>query len=392
MVMRSVRAKYKPGAFEARLMHRRFGHLGDATPPSQQQLSREMNVSPRKVRDTISSILHAIPPPPEGAPLEIIFEDRSLIAISKPAGVPVTPTHRLRRGSMINRLVAHLGPRAPVPAPVHRLDLNTSGVLLFAKSSAAAASLMPQFEQRQVSKTYAAICAGVPEAARTTVDVAICRVAGVAHCERRPCAAGEAGAQHARTALRVVAARRRVPQNAPATVPGEEGDAAADLRCLKVVELRQMCRDRGLKVGGLKAELVERLRDSDRLPALSTGSSGVGDGAVERRACLLLAAPEHGRTHQVRIHCSSAGAPMYGDELYGVVEDGVIARHALHALTLSFAHPATKERVELLAPLPADMVNAIAQLQLEPEADTEVHERDAGGAGWDHLRRITATE
>ena len=89
------------------------------------------------------------------------------------------------------------------PRPCHRLDLNTSGVLAFAKTAQAATALMGQFEGRLVRKTYAALCTASPT--RQFVDAPICRVDGVNHAERRLCEEGEEGGQSAVTQLRIAA-------------------------------------------------------------------------------------------------------------------------------------------------------------------------------------------
>ena len=173
----------------------RFGD--DKSVRSTTELAARLGWSQRRARDAISSFLHSVPPPPERAPLDILFEDELIVAVDKPAGVPVTPPHRLRTGSVLNRLVAHLG--AP-PHPCHRLDLSTSGVLLFAKNERAAATLMGDFEARRVRKTYAALCAGAAPASPerrgnvVKIEAPICRVDGEdERCVRRVCGAGENG-------------------------------------------------------------------------------------------------------------------------------------------------------------------------------------------------------
>ncbi|KAL1519710.1 hypothetical protein AB1Y20_023220 [Prymnesium parvum] len=355
-VLEYVRRTYARHSLEARLMRLRFTPAAGGEAPSQRALGARLALSPRKVRDTIASVLHSIPPPAEPhAPLEVLYEDAHLLAVNKPAGVPVTPPHRLRTGSLLNRVIAHVGPAAPLPAPVHRLDLNTSGVLLLAKTGAAAARVMAQFEERRVQKTYAAVCAGVPPAAHTVVRAAICADGEATGCRRRACAAGEAGGLAASTGLWVVGARR-----------GEGGGGGGS-----VAQLKQRCRERGLKVGGRKADLIERLG----------GALGLAE------ASLLLAAPEQGRTHQVRIHCAEAGAPLLGDDLYGRLQPDVIQRHALHALTLLITHPFDGKELELLAPLPEDMRRAIESLHLKP---TELSSTNhcGSGPGWEHLHRL----
>ena len=313
-VLRHAQRSLQRGSAQEQLITRRFGARGDA--PTQQALCASMSLSPRRVRDTIASFLHSIPPPAEHKPLSILYEDRHMVVVNKPAGLPVTPSHRLRTGSVLNRLVAHLGPRAKVPAPVHRLDLNTSGVLIFAKSSYSATALMQQFERRSVRKAYAALCVvespaaqegANPDGIGTThiVDAPICRVSDSGSCVRRTCGELEPGAQTAQTALRVVAVRGELP-------PGVASDC----------------------------------------PGISS-------------ACLVLAAPRQGRTHQVRLHCCAFGVPLIGDDLYGHLAPALMGRHGLHALSLRCVHPASGDTLDLFAPLPEDMSDALLALRLE---------------------------
>ena len=90
----------------------------------------------------------------DATPIDVLFEDESLLAVSKPAGTSTTPRHRFEGESMVNRVVHYLGGRSPYV--VHRLDNPTSGVLLFAKNRPSARSLSRQFASREVSKIYLA--------------------------------------------------------------------------------------------------------------------------------------------------------------------------------------------------------------------------------------------
>lgn len=85
---------------------------------------------------------------------------------------------------------------------------------------------------------------------------------------------------------------------------------------------------------------------------------------------LVRLLPETGRTHQLRVHLASVGHPMLGDDLYGV-EDAVMQRHALHAATLTFLMPRTREAVKVCAPLPTDMRDRIIELGEEAIALAE---------------------
>jgi 23S rRNA pseudouridine1911/1915/1917 synthase len=334
VVLRHIRAKHRKSSPEFRALSLRFG----AKTTSQQELAQKMSWSPRRTRDTISKFLHSIPPVADSDEqslegLEVLFEDEALIAVNKPAGVGVTPDHRWRGGSMLNLVLGHLQRQAEgevaatararakryVPSPCHRLDLNTSGVLVFAKTADAATALMGQFERRLVQKEYAALCMRRPRTGQ--IDAPICRVAGVDHCERRVCA------------------------------PGEEADGQSASSTIEVI-----------------AEAPHALAADD----LEGGSlDGQGAGGAP---CLVRVSPAQGRTHQVRVHCLAAGAPILADDLYGgdgaakadgAAADLPIQRHALHALHLRCAHPVTGEPLELHAPLARDMADAARQLRIE---------------------------
>lgn len=102
--------------------------------------------------------------PPENLPLEIIYEDEDIIVINKPPGIITHPTPQSLKGTLLNRILAHttlsqIG--APLrPGVVHRLDKETSGVIVFAKSDYAYWNLVEQFKNRNVEKTYLAFVKG----------------------------------------------------------------------------------------------------------------------------------------------------------------------------------------------------------------------------------------
>jgi 23S rRNA pseudouridine1911/1915/1917 synthase len=113
----------------------------------------------------------SVPPPPratveaEPLPLTILYEDEALLAIDKPPGMVVHPAPGARRGTVVNALLHHLAAVADVgdperPGIVHRLDRDTSGVLLVARTVAALEGLARQFRERQVDKRYLAVVRG----------------------------------------------------------------------------------------------------------------------------------------------------------------------------------------------------------------------------------------
>ncbi len=214
--------------------------------------------------------------PPE--PLDrsrLLYADAELAAVDKPAGVPAQPTLTSDVGTLPELVGALVG--APVTL-VHRLDRETSGVTVFARTRAAAAALAEAFRTGGPAKTYLALTARAPSPAEGRVDAPL-------------------GKDPARAGLRRIDPR---------------GDPAAT-----------------------------------RYRTLRSGP----------RAALVEASPETGRTHQIRVHLASAGAPLLGDARYGGprrVGETPVPRVMLHARRLELLHPATGIRLVLEAPVPED--------------------------------------
>nr|CRH05870.1 Ribosomal large subunit pseudouridine synthase D [Candidatus Magnetococcus massalia] len=124
---------------------------------------------------------------PEEIPLAICYEDDHLIVINKPAGMVVHPGAGVNRGTLVNALLHHCGsvdnPHAGLsgiggvlrPGIVHRLDKDTSGIMVCAKHDQAHSHLSSQFEQRTTSRRYLAICRGTPQPAKGHIDAPIGR-------------------------------------------------------------------------------------------------------------------------------------------------------------------------------------------------------------------------
>lgn len=130
-----------------------------------------MRQAPADFADTLSlpiercerllrSAIKATPLPADEEAVDVLYEDDFLIAVNKPPGVRSAPIHRHLGGSMVNRLIAHLGDT--MPRGLHRLDMDTSGVLLFAKRQDVVPQMHAQFRRRTVQKRYVAIALGVP--------------------------------------------------------------------------------------------------------------------------------------------------------------------------------------------------------------------------------------
>ncbi len=248
----------------------------------------------------------------------IVYEDEHLFAVDKPALLPVHPTARYHRNTLI-KILKDARPGEFVSLG-HRLDRETSGVLVCAKSAECDRALKKQIEARAgVDKTYRAITWGVPDAS---------------------CASGIG-----------------------ATVtPADDGPGA--FRFERSLELDPTGKYRvKMRLG----QTEDALSASTRFLVEDTKTSRDG-----RSYALVRCELETGRQHQIRVHLASLGAPIVGDKLYGPDEtcfargaDGELTeadlallelpRHALHAARLSLTHPITGAPLAMEAPLPSDL-------------------------------------
>ncbi len=245
---------------------------------------------------------------PEDIPLNIVYEDKHLLVVNKPAGLVVHPGHGNYTGTLINALAYHLkdepmfGRGCDVRAGlVHRIDKNTSGLLVIAKNSEVHAHLANQFFHHTTERTYHALVWGTPKESEGTVENMIGR--------------------HLKDRLQM------------AVLKDDDPNGKIAITHYKVLESM---------------------------------------GYVSLVECKL----ETGRTHQIRVHMKHLGHPLFNDERYGgdrilrgttytkykqFVDNcfSLMPRHGLHALTLGFTHPVTKERMEFTSDYPSDFANCI---------------------------------
>ena len=254
-------------------------------------------------------------PEPESIPLTVVYEDAHLIVVDKPAGMVVHPAPGAMTGTLVNALLAHcagslsgVGGEAR-PGIVHRIDKDTSGLLVVAKSDAAHHGLSERFAAHDLERTYQAFAWSAP----LTSD---------------PRALG---------------------------LPGVEDEGGGWLRVETRIDRHRSDRKRmAVARGGGRIAISHMRTLSHAGPATRP--------IVSRVSCRL----ETGRTHQIRVHMSWLGCPLVGDATYGGRSrkaPGELAGEALagfplqalHAATLGFDHPVTGEPLRFEAPLPADM-------------------------------------
>ena len=264
---------------------------------------------------------------PEDIPLDVVFEDDDLIVINKPAGMVVHPAPGTPNGTLVNALLHHCGDSlsgvggVQRPGIVHRIDKDTSGLLVVAKSDRAHQGLAAQFEKHTVERYYNAVVYGVPDAN----DPRLRGVKGVNF------------------------------------EPGNIMRITTHLARHKTDRQRQAVLFQGGRHAVTRARIVE----------------GFGNPAV---AALVECWLETGRTHQIRVHMAHAGHGLVGDPVYGgrrklsekaIGAQGIEAtrgfpRQALHAAVLGFEHPVSGENMRFEAPIPQDMADLIAVLRRGP--------------------------
>lgn len=253
-------------------------------------------------------------PQPEDIPLPIIYEDKDLIVIDKPAGLVVHPGAGNETGTLVNALIAHCGDSlsgiggVKRPGIVHRLDKDTSGLLVVAKNDQAHHGLSDQFAAHgrdgRLERSYLAIVWGVPERRKGTISAAIDR--STSNRQKMTVSRG-ANAREAVTHYEVLEVLGQPPV----------------------------------------ASLVR---------------------------CVL----ETGRTHQIRVHMAHIGHPLLGDSVYGsgfrtsarrLSDDAketlnTLNRQALHATSLGFEHPRTGKAMQFTSPAPEDFGRLLTSLRL----------------------------
>lgn len=274
---------------------------------------KEVKASYSVMPGDIIEASHPISPRPEFAeaeeiPLDIIYEDEFLLVVNKPAGMVAHPAYANYSGTLVNALLHHTGKlsnqnEADRPGIVHRIDKDTSGLLVVAKDDWTHAKLAEQFSKHTTEREYLAVCWKQFTEKKGEIATFITR----SKKDRKKFTTSESEGKKAITLFEVI----------------EQFEFAA------LVKLN-----------------------------LKTG-----------------------RTHQIRVHLSSIGHPIFGDATYGGTQlvSGsnlpkmksrlynlleIMPRQALHAKTLGFIHPHSKERMRFDSELPDDMKMLIEKLRL----------------------------
>ena len=265
-----------------------------------------------KVSDE-DEIVVEIPPPvpaipePEDIPLDIVFEDGDMVVVNKRPGMVVHPAPGHFTGTLVNALLHHCPNLSGIggvarPGIVHRLDQDTSGLIVVAKSQPAMDGLVQAFSShKNIEKTYLAIVHGRPRLDADRIENLI----GRHPVDRKRMAIVEKNGKVAITNYRM-------------------------LECSECSNVRM--------TGGVSN--IQTFKHS----------------SISSVECRI----ETGRTHQIRVHMASLGCPVIGDKVYGKSAfdkklHPVPARQMLHAWKLKLWHPVKKVEVSFEAPVPEDM-------------------------------------
>ena len=271
-------------------------------------------------------------PQPEAIPLAVVFEDSHLLVVDKPSGLTVHPAPGTRQGTLVNALLHHCTDLSGIggvlrPGIVHRIDKDTSGLLVVAKTDKAHRKLSKQFAAHSVHRRYVALIRATPKPREGRVASRIAR------------------SPNNRKKMAVVRGTWQQPM--------------------------------ALETGKVAITNYATLATYGQLPG-----AAVGTGRFSMVECRL----ETGRTHQIRVHLAHLGCPLLGDPLYSkgrawrasthpaevAVADYLsgFKRQALHAAELGFVHPESGEELRFASALPADMAGLVDLLENLPETAT----------------------
>ncbi len=269
--------------------------------------------------------------PPEDLPLDILHEDDAIVVVNKPAGMIVHPGRGNPRGTLAAALQFHFNTLSDVagqdrPGIVHRLDRDTTGVLVIAKDNQVHGRLSRQFEQREVTKEYRAIVQRVVKLDSDWIE----------------------------TYVKVNPVRRE-----KMTVCEEGGNARQARTFYEVAErFERFTHVRLFPKTGRTHQL--------RVHMQHLGHVIVADHLYGGGECLRLAdlQPEAaGVAHRTKGRSRRGPKSDSPDATADAPDDTLIARQALHAHRLGFRHPVTNEPVEFVAPLPDDMQRTLDALR-----------------------------
>jgi 23S rRNA pseudouridine1911/1915/1917 synthase len=296
-------------------------------------------------RDGDEVVMFAPPKPvnelvPEDIPLDIIYEDEHFLALNKQTNLIVHPARGQWRGTLVNGLVNYGKNWSKAggewrPGILHRLDRNTTGIMLVAKSDEAHWRIARQFEKRTIQKTYMAVIQGFPELLGDVINMPI----------------GKDRYVREKQAVRKI----------------ENGGREA----ITVYEVQEKfeyrASDHPLPPGEGRGEGVLENRNALDVSHALTPALSRGERELIQKFSLVKLSPKTGRTHQLRVHMAASGFPIVGDTIYGgrifQAGDFRFDRQALHAYQITFVHPATLKTMTLNAPLPADMTELLNHLR-----------------------------
>jgi 23S rRNA pseudouridine1911/1915/1917 synthase len=266
-------------------------------------------------------VLQLEPPPegpaPQNIPLDILYEDECVVVVDKPAGMIVHPAKGHWEGTLASALAHHFGVLSGRGGPtrpgiVHRLDRDTSGVIVVAKNDQAHDALSAQFKARQVEKEYLAIVAGVPNLDRDVIDEPIGD-----HPTHREKKAIRRDSENSREAITMYEVLERFTGYALVRTLPKTGRTHQIRLHLAHIGCPVLC-DRlyGGRASIAELELIPR----DRI------------------------------AHDERLKRPEAEQPL-------------LKRHALHARRLAISHPSNGAAMQFEAPLPSDMEHTLAALR-----------------------------